>query len=228
MVVYAKAIEAVVSALTICVISIFFIHTTIHFLKMPKYTLLMWIFTLTVISYLGYNILKFYTSIATDAMFLNASYCQCYWQSYSFYLIGKLLLYLFYCNRIYETFRGSVFEIKSKDYKILVFVVVLFYIGITFAFILESAQWGDTDLYPLPDTIENNAITQWQDCVHIDDHNILYPQFIVKIILLFAGEIFFAIILLRLYVRKVLLVTGLTDQFKVEVSMNSVHSVALS
>ena len=64
------------------------------------------------------------------------------------------------------------------------------------------------------------------DCVEMADYYVLKPGFVAKIVLLFTGELAFAVILLRLYVRKVLLVTNIAQGL--EVSMNSVRTRSAS
>lgn len=81
----------------------------------------------------------------------------------------------------------------------------------------------------MPDEItdDDGVINTWQDCVYHTDYWAAQMGMIIKIIFLYSGETFFGVVLLRLYVRKVLLLLETNLKFRdIEVSMNSVRTVS--
>jgi len=242
---YKEVLNATISSLAIIIIIVLLISAVYNFnhrgrgasshkksSSRKKYSVLMWLYIYTGFLYLIYNSIKLYIALAPDSHITHPNMCQFYWQAYQFYIVGKLLMYLFYCNRIYQAFKGSAFETTSRNYKILVGSVSFFYVGISIAFMVEVFQWGDEDAFPLaPDIGKKSAHSSdatfetWDDCVLQTDYYVGQLSMIIKIIILYLGEATFSIILLRLYVRKVLQLVGHINFSSIEVTMNSVRTV---
>ena len=164
MAVVLKTVETVLSCLAIFTITTLLIISVWHFNKNldrnSKLSPFMWTYIITAILYIIYNIFKLYTSVAPEEL-SNPQLCQVYWQSYDWYLMGKLFMYLFYCHRVYETFKNSSFALSKKSYKLLVIFVSVYYLAISIAFATECGLWSYQSLYPLAPSIGSDDFETW-------------------------------------------------------------------
>jgi len=224
---YSAPLAATMSSIAIVTISFLLVSAVYNFNQRAKcqYTPLMWLYIATGMVHLSYNTLKLYTTLAPDSHLVDPNICQIYWQVYQLYIWGKLFMYLFYCARIYRSFRGSAFELSPRRYKMLILSVTIFYVTTSTLFIIEVSQWGNHSKFPLAPQISTPQIETWKDCQLHTDYRAAQSSMLYKIVVLYTGEMVFAVILLRLYVRKVLQLVGHLNFESIEVSMNSVRTV---
>ena len=130
------------------------------------------------------------------------------------FTISKSALYIFFIVRLYQVFNGSVYEISKRKAKMMGFLVSIPLILLTI--ILYTAKIKPIKYLSNPKNKHeiSTTIQSFEDCQNLEESfrtDSFQRSLAIGVSIYILNEIIYSIVILRLFIRRVLMISNATD-----------------